>query len=978
MFQLDLMYKPQDLTWLSVSNKNVLVGLKSGNVQRLDLEMASDIESLQIIKSKSVADTIQRVFVSHSGVHTLITVGTGDVYYLHKSWTKPGKVKMLRNMDITAVGWNNRENENDTGDFLVGTSSGQILCVRLSPVKEGKVDDSAVPVYSLNAAVTGLRLEYMDGVSPGGGPKYFVLATNPTRIFQFIGGPDFPGLFERYATNPQFAEVPGDVECSKLALYNPNGLNGRPKAFAWLTAHGVYYGDFSFGNQGFGETITGHPQLMMYQGVLSEGKYPIGLAVTEFHIFLVYDNCYQAICRIDETLVVETPFPPSIGRVWGVTTDPSTGAMWLFASAAVYEVYITDEARDVWKLYLDKQEYDLALQYTMDPIKRDKILTQQAEEAFGKQEYEEAAAAYARTKGSPFEEIALKFINIGAVEALKEFLVRKLDVLPEADATQRTLICTWLTEIFLTKLNELEDEPGAVISAQTLKAEFEGFLEMNKDALNVNTTFHLISSHGRVEEMLFYANLIGDRERIITHHIHAGNFVEALDIIVRHARLNTHQDSARELFYKFSPVLMYHIPAQTVEAWVRVGDILAPAELIPALTRYDRKLHSDGPHQAVRYLNYVIYSLGVIDPDIHNFMVSLLATSGSEEELLAFLSAPDPRYDLKYALRLCTKMGKRRACVAIYTAMEMYDEAVDLALTVDLDLAIETTQSMEVLFGGDGDAGMGGGMDDESKPSHKLWLKIAKHVLSPAQELAEFDARLEASGRDLGSLSKEQQVAHAGLEAEAKEGVDKAISFLADNKVLRIEDVLPFFPDFTVIDEFKSKICEALNSYDAAISELEQDMEAATESAEMIRQDVRDLKHRFGYVSARQKCDHCGYPILTRDFYLFPCQHVFHFDCLFGSITPNLSRPMQRRVDDLMDEILRAKDRMSALAVGVGGGGAAGEEMAGAESAYQAAREALDRIVAKECLYCGGLMIDSIDKPFVDVWDEREKVEWAV
>lgn len=60
-------------------------------------------------------------------------------------------------------------------------------------------------------------------------------------------------------------------------------------------------------------------------------------------------------------------------------------------------------------------------------------------------------------------------------EALKTFLVNKLDTFRKEDATQVTLLCTWLVEIYLNKLsdareNKREDEYNA------LQEEFHDFL----------------------------------------------------------------------------------------------------------------------------------------------------------------------------------------------------------------------------------------------------------------------------------------------------------------------------------------------------------------------------------------------------------------------------------------------------------------------------------------------------------------------
>jgi hypothetical protein len=64
---------------------------------------------------------------------------------------------------------------------------------------------------------------------------------------------------------------------------------------------------------------------------------------------------------------------------------------------------------------------------------------------------------------------------------------------------------------------------------------------------------------------------------------------------------------------------------------------------------------------------------------------------GDENALLQFLEnkygnippgQPEIFYDPKYALRLCLKEKRMRACVYIYSSMNMHEEAVALALQV--------------------------------------------------------------------------------------------------------------------------------------------------------------------------------------------------------------------------------------------------------------------------------------------------------
>jgi vacuolar protein sorting-associated protein 18 len=64
-----------------------------------------------------------------------------------------------------------------------------------------------------------------------------------------------------------------------------------------------------------------------------------------------------------------------------------------------------------------------------------------------------------------------------------------------------------------------------------------------------------------------------------------------------------------------------------------------------------------------------------------------------ESQLLQFLdtkfgkgqtNGPEFFYDLKYALRLCLQEKRMCACVRIYSMMSMHEEAVALALKVNL------------------------------------------------------------------------------------------------------------------------------------------------------------------------------------------------------------------------------------------------------------------------------------------------------
>ena len=61
---------------------------------------------------------------------------------------------------------------------------------------------------------------------------------------------------------------------------------------------------------------------------------------------------------------------------------------------------------------------------------------------------------YADTQLS-LEEIALQFMEVHERSALRRYLLRKMEDLPLKKRAQRTLLGTWLTEIYLDEINSM-------------------------------------------------------------------------------------------------------------------------------------------------------------------------------------------------------------------------------------------------------------------------------------------------------------------------------------------------------------------------------------------------------------------------------------------------------------------------------------------------------------------------------------------
>ncbi len=242
------------------------------------------------------------------------------------------------------------------------------------------------------------------------------------------------------------------------------------------------------------------------------------MCVSAFHFLLLFQNKVTAVSTLNTETQWEHVFRTIDNKplkMKGLARDPMHGVTFVYSANHVFELHVSDEDRNVWKMYLQKKQFDAAISFCKEPWQRDIVHTAQAEHAFNSKQYEDAAVYYAKTTKS-FEEITLKFIHIGQRDALRTFLKQKLNFIKTREVTQLTIICTWLTEMYLNKLNDLETNNN-MNAIRAIEEEFKDFMVRYHEYMNPSTTFNLMSSHGRTNSLLFYANLIKDTERGTRH-----------------------------------------------------------------------------------------------------------------------------------------------------------------------------------------------------------------------------------------------------------------------------------------------------------------------------------------------------------------------------------------------------------------------------------------------------------------------------
>ena len=885
---------------------------------------------------------IRRLFLDPSASHLVITTTLGENYYLHTQTRQPKPLSRLKGVGIETIAWNPSLPTASTREILIGAVDGNVYEDYIEPTSEfyRSQEKYLKLVYKTpDRPVAGL---WVDLVPERSDARRVMIAT-PTRLLHFFGrvgrhgqegsGSIYTKLFETevptlHEVNPSTRPSPSALVISPDSPGTPLGEDvNEDRIFSWLSAQGVYHGRLqkSTNSASLGSTIFNNLKMISQSAIpASESangrekptQEPIqGIALSQWHVLCLVEGRVVALQRLDERVVYDQIVLEPGENPLSLVADQKKNTYWLFTTRDIFEIVVTDEDRDVWKIMLKEQQFGLASQYAKSPDQKNAVAVASGDYLIKKGRYVEAANVYGKSN-RPFEQVALTFIDHGEQDALRRYLTTKIATYRKTSIMQRTMIASWLIEIFMSKLNSLDDT--ITTKAQltentntaetkdelaTVRKEFVDFVTKYKGDLDRKTTYDLISSHGREQELLSYATVIEDYNFVLSYWIQRERWQLALDILKR--------QTEPPIFYKYSSVFMVHVPTETVDILTRHPD-LDPLKLIPALLNYNQSNPdiSLSQNQAVRYLLFCINALHTTVPAVHNTLISIYAshTSPSESALLSYLSthslSSPPPYDADFAFRLCIQHSRVQSAVHIYTSMGSYASAVDLALKHnEINLATLVADQPP---------------STDPALRKRLWLAVAKKVISQ---------------QGTGSIKT-------------------AIDFLRRCNLLRIEDLIPFFPDFVVIDEFKDEICSALESYSRSIASLESEMDASAATAESIKADIKQLDRRYAIVEPGERCRLCELPLLSRQFFVFPsCQHGFHSDCLGKKVLEGSGLTVRARIRELQAQIGRGGKR----------------EKEGRE---------LDALVAGQCVLCGDLAIKSIEEPFVLETDGQD--DWAI
>ena len=195
----------------------------------------------------------------------------------------------------------------------------------------------------------------------------------------------------------------------------------------------------------------------------------------------------------------------------------------------------------------------------------------------------------------------------------------------------------------------------------------------------------------------------------------------------------------------------------------------------------------------------------------------------------------------------------------------------------------------------------------------------------------------------------------------------------------------------TDISILKDDICNILQDNGAKIERVKSEIADLSTSADSIVKELEVMKSKGINLSLLQCCEFCSStPLFNKPFYLFPCGHGYHIDCMvhlyIGEKQKNskmVSSAQESMSDAIRNRVLRPaqlatitnlSEQIASLSSRINRDSAVQQEKRVAQQVDMLQAE-LDAIIASDCPLCGDLMIKLIGVSLTTVNTPRDLVD---
>jgi hypothetical protein len=937
---------------LFVRNNIVNLLLLKGLVYRIDLESPENVVAIKLTMHKDAV--VSNAWIDTHSHHLIIKSTKNEFFYINQKSDTFQTLSKLKNLNVSSICFFERcVDANYTGPLLVATSNGLLLEYALDSGKETICKTILKNKFNVNYIANTLLEDDNHGIL-----TYVVsLFTSEGVISNFttkipLHPSNSVSVFQNLAKAPSASMRTGSVI----------GISQSDTSLAFLESSSI----FLMSTQGQCDDLCIKQNFTVSTDVMS-------FIITEYFIMvLTYENTLEVYNQLDFELITTLSLNVVSNKMIGISYDAISRTYWLYSRTGIYEIIVDLENSGVVDALLKQKRYDEALLLISDndtnKAKRNSVLRKKGYHLLNMKNYKSAIDTFLGTD-EPFEKVALELFELSDKSVLRYYLKEKLDSMGKHQKSQRYLLSSWIVESYVQELNSIGNKrlkqfgrPKTIIQAsdtdennddhdvlkyeKVLSEEFHNFLTSNINSLDNETTYQIIVSHNRSEDMLYFAKLVKDYQSVVNYFIVHQDWDGALSIL-------TGQQNS-DLIYNSSTVLLVNHASATVETWMRLIDDLDPLRFTSALITYNKIVAfpqgiTPENNQALRFMKFLIYEKRIKSRMIHNLFFSTLVTYPNLEDentvlkhlekyqsdkrnYASKLNAHEVSFDYDFILRLCLKFDKIQSAVFIYSILEKYEEAVSLALSNGMTQnAIRVADKLINV--------------NDNQRKH-LWLKISKSFINNISINKDYmKQNLEIFDASIGELNDKNQIY-------------LLLKYLTDKcELISIKDLLALFPDFIVIDNFKESLVESLEKLSLKMNQTSEEMDSTLDKCDVINAKINNFEAKnFQVISPYDSCELCHKLLTIRRFIVFPCTHAFHQDCLVRYILDSNDYKSKNSIYKLQKKI----------------------SMSGKNSrAINVLKKDIDELLSKSCVLCSETKINEIDEPLIKAGD-KSKNKWDI
>ena len=904
-------------------------------------------EKKVINNTKSKVDTSQ-IWSDKNGIHVIFKLNQ-NIYYYNNNFPDKDKIKELKlelnkeeYLEPYSFAFNdNNENLKSTDEILFTDKDSCIYTLIIKIEKNGDIEEKINKVFDFrnnflendineknkneekdeklnklldanyfliekDDRIYDMKL-YIHEEKKGTGKKttidkrYFILAVSKRIVFQFSGNNSIKEVFSKYITEqniinkdellkdckifPKITKI--GLEKTRIQIFT---LQGLKPYFIWNNECGFC-----------SWPVVGSPLplpqkefiLYNYIKLKNDGTYerkpcPIMCCQTQFCIYFLYNDCLVILNSLTNR-IIHTQYLKE--EYLDIYYNKEINKIILYSKNKIVKISLDHEYNNLYKNYIERGEYNLALQNFQinDKKYKAKLHKLNADLLFKRKDYDLSALEYGLSDEN-FEHICLKFLKLNDLNPLINYLnfvnkfrlsgndnIKNGDYNNDIYFIQKYLINTWLLELMLENENIMENKNKNFKHKNLREIIFEsGYIDPNNNYIDKRIIFKILQSYGRYIDYIDFAGMKNDYQIIIFDLVNHNKYKEAINNLIKYMSFSTDEKYLKNLikiFFTYLNIFIKESPKEVIEIIDKYYYLIEkPSEIIKIINNiniYDNKIYEENFENILNLIkklidiskkndkynknknNSLIYDLST-KQNLYNLYIlylSLGIKSHQYKELINYLKSlvkdlnqnsffplgnnfeNQIYFEFSFVQNILKK--SKSAVALLYCLKKEYNKSISISLSNDdKDISIFIANS---IF--------------EPKKKKEIWLSIFNHFKS--SEINIIEEILNKSGG-----------------------------------ILKILDILPHLMGNVHLKDIKNDLKNCINLYEKKLKKLKMQINDYGESAGILTQKAEKIENK-GQNPLKIKfeeinCAICLKNLKEKNFYLFPCKHVFDFDCLIN------------------------------------------------------------------------------------------------